>query len=91
MPEKADLEIVVSPAAGYSHTGYPPLEKAKDAFQSLAATIKDVLVPVHQALADSAADEVELRLELAFKGEAKWVVISAGGQATVGLKLLWKK
>jgi hypothetical protein len=91
MANSPDLEIVVTPSPGFASTEGAPLAKAREAFDALGVTLKEAVGNLHQAWEEHAPDELELRLELAFKGEAKWVVISAGGQATIGVKLVWKR
>ena len=69
------------------------MAKAKAAFDSLASTLRDAILPMQQALSlsEHAPSEVEIRLELALKGETKWIVVSTGAQATIGVKLVWKR
>lgn len=90
---RPELEIETSLAAGTSAHGGAPLEKARNAFEALGEVLNDSILSFRHAIQDTTdpPDEVELRFELAFKGETKWVVISAGGQATAAVKLVWKK
>ena len=83
MSNTSELEIAVAPTAGFAAAGSTNLEKAKGAFDSLAQAIEEAILPLRQklALSKNAPDELELRLDLEFKGEAKWVVISVGGGA----------
>src|SRR5262245_51479662 len=87
------LEIVVSPGAGYAGAGESAAAKAKEAFSALGALLTDALEPFRakvRAVAES-ADELEVRMDLALKGEGKWVVVSAGASASVSVRLVWKK
>lgn len=88
-----DLEILVNQQAGFSDAGDAVSEKAKDAFDALGALLTDAIEPFRKKLAEAAgsADEIELKLDLALKGGGKWIVVSLTGEATVSVKLLWKK
>lgn len=87
------LEIAVSANAGYSDTSDSVAERAKDAFDALGSMLSSAIEPFRSKLAESAAsaDEVELKLDLALKGSGKWIVVSMAAEATVSVKLLWKK
>lgn len=90
---KAELDIVISKDSGFAGAEEAALAKAEDAFESLGETLAQSILPLRarlEAMPD-APDELEIKLELAFKGEAKWVVVSAGAQATVGIKAVWKR
>jgi hypothetical protein len=92
MPDQ-ELEIVVSAQSGYADASGAPLAKAKAALDSLGKNLADSLEPLRSRLTGfpSAPDELEISLALAFQGEAKWVVISLGSEATVGIKATWKR
>ncbi len=85
------LDVEISTTAGFAGMDSEPLGKARDAFAALGETLNDALAPLREAMAANAPDELEVSLELSFKGEAKWVVVSAGGSATATVKLTWKK
>lgn len=92
-PQTDDLQIVISRDAGFADAGGPLLAKAKEAFEALGKSLRDSLSPLKNQLkqAELAPDEIELSLELVLKGGSNWVVVSGSGEATVGVKLLWKR
>jgi len=93
MSRQESLEISVSPSAGFSGAADDVGEKAKDAFEALGTLLSDAMEPFRKRVleAGQTADEMELKLDLALKGGAKWVVVSMEGAATVSVKLVWKQ
>ncbi len=87
------LEITVSPQAGFSDAAGGAAVRAKDALEALGSLLSEAIEPFRKKLASAtaSADEIEVALSLAAKGEAKWVVVSVEGGATVSVKLVWKK
>lgn len=93
MQQRYSLEILVSKEAGYADAGGTMSEKAKEAFDSLGALLTEAIEPFREKLnkTTAAADEIELKLDLALTVGSKWVVVSAEGGATVSVKLIWKQ
>jgi hypothetical protein len=87
------LEIVVTPESGFSAAGTANTERAREAFDALGTLLVDTLEPFRNKIsgAVASASEVELKIDLALKGEGKWVVVSLGASASVSVKLVWKK
>lgn len=87
------LEIVITPTAGFADAGKEQLRSAKSSFDGLGQMIKESILPMYPQIRDSsnAPSEMEVRLELKLKGEAKWVVVSASGEATTAVRLVWKR
>jgi NTP-dependent ternary system trypsin peptidase co-occuring protein len=67
--------------------------KAREAFDALGTLLTDAVEPFRKKVRDVAesADELEVRMDLALKGEGKWVVVSVGGSASVSVRLVWKR
>jgi hypothetical protein len=92
MSDQPSLEIAFVEQAGYASATGAVSEKAKDAFDALGSLLSDSIEPLRRKLTEAvaSADEIELKLELGLKAEGKWVVLTAGGSATVSLKIVWK-
>lgn len=87
------LEIVISEAAGFAGVGDVASNSAKAALKALGSLVSEAVAPLREQLSGSelAADEIEISLSLACQAGGKWVVVETTAQATIGLKLVWKK
>ena len=89
----AELEIQISPEAGFAAANGKNIATAREAFDTLGTVLTEAIAPFKQKFSSvlGAADEVELNLSLALKGEGKWVVVSLSAEATASIKVTWKK
>jgi hypothetical protein len=87
------LEVVVTQAAEYANAGQALTVKAEESLQQLGALVAKAAAPMGQAIFkdEAAPNEVEVTLQLALKGESKWLVVTAVGEAAVTIKLSWVK
>lgn len=87
------LEISISEYAGAAGHGGTVEARAKEAFETLGTLLSDAVAPLRKQLIDAsdAADEVELRLDLALRSGGNWVILSMEGSATLSVKLLWRQ
>ncbi len=90
MSEDGQLEILINPHPGYSASGGAPapLESAQDALGSLGRALAASVTQMKETL--KAVDEVEVQMQLELAGKARWVVVSLGATATIGVKLVWR-
>lgn len=93
MAQEPTFKIVVAQQSGFSGALGGVTDNAKDAFDALGSMLSDAIGPFRKILNESldSANEVELRLDLAFTGGGNWIVVSASGSATLSVKLVWKR
>jgi hypothetical protein len=65
--------------------------RARETFEQALATFRPAARAIIRTLADLTPEELEITLGIKFSVDARAFIAATGSEATIGVKLVWKK